>query len=56
MLRPNGVILVDNMLFDGRVIDLAEQGDNVQGIREFNDHVTRRRAGRAACCWPSATA
>ena len=38
MTRPGGVILVDNTLSNGRVVDLAEQGDSVVGIRQFNDH------------------
>jgi caffeoyl-CoA O-methyltransferase len=37
-MRPGGVILVDNTLSHGRVIDPAENGANVQGIRDFNDH------------------
>jgi caffeoyl-CoA O-methyltransferase len=40
MIRPGGVILVDNTLSHGRVVDLTEQGDNVQGIRRFNAHAT----------------
>lgn len=38
MIRSGGVILVDNTLSHGRVVDLAEQGDDVQGIRRFNGH------------------
>ena len=38
MVRPGGVILVDNTLSHGRVVDLTEQGDIVQGIRRFNEH------------------
>jgi caffeoyl-CoA O-methyltransferase len=38
MIRPGGVILVDNTLSHGRVVDLTEQDDNVQGIRRFNGH------------------
>jgi caffeoyl-CoA O-methyltransferase len=38
MIKPGGVILVDNTLSHGRVVDLAEQGDNVVGIRQFNGH------------------
>jgi caffeoyl-CoA O-methyltransferase len=38
-LRPNGVILVDNVLFHGSVIDPEATDDSVQGIRDFNDHV-----------------
>jgi len=38
-LRPNGVILVDNVLFHGSVIDPGATDDSAQGIRDFNDHV-----------------
>ena len=38
-LRPNGVILVDNVLFHGSVIDEAATDDSAKGIRAFNDHV-----------------
>jgi caffeoyl-CoA O-methyltransferase len=38
-LRPNGVILVDNVLFHGSVIDPGARDDSAQGIRDFNDHV-----------------
>jgi caffeoyl-CoA O-methyltransferase len=37
-IRPGGVILVDNTLSHGRVIDPASTDPNVQGIRDFNDH------------------
>jgi caffeoyl-CoA O-methyltransferase len=37
-IKPGGVILVDNTFSHGRVIQPAEQGDNVRGIRDFNDH------------------
>jgi caffeoyl-CoA O-methyltransferase len=38
-LAPGGVILVDNVLWGGSVIDDATQDDNVAAIRAFNDHV-----------------
>ncbi|HEY3908200.1 MAG TPA: class I SAM-dependent methyltransferase [Streptosporangiaceae bacterium] len=38
MIGSGGVILVDNTLSQGRVVDLAEQGDSVVGIRQFNGH------------------
>lgn len=37
-IRPGGALLVDNTLSHGRVIDPAETGAQVQGIRDFNDH------------------
>lgn len=38
-LRPNGVILVDNVLWMGTVADPANDGEDVQAIRAFNDFV-----------------
>jgi caffeoyl-CoA O-methyltransferase len=36
--RPGGIILVDNTLLHSRVIDPADTGASVLGIRDFNDH------------------
>ena len=36
LIRPGGLILVDNTLSHGRVVDPGEQGDDVKGIRRFN--------------------
>ncbi len=38
-LRPNGVILVDNVLWMGTVADPAMGGEDVTAIRAFNDFV-----------------
>src|SRR5215470_16492506 len=38
-LRPNGVILVDNVLWSGRVVDASAQDDMTKAIRAFNDKV-----------------
>jgi caffeoyl-CoA O-methyltransferase len=38
MIRPNGVILVDNTLSHGRVVDPGNTEERVQAIRRFNDH------------------
>ncbi len=38
MIRPGGVILADNTLSHGRVVDLHQQDNDVQGIRRFNGH------------------
>ncbi|HEU5309348.1 MAG TPA: O-methyltransferase [Acidimicrobiia bacterium] len=38
-LRPNGVILVDNTLQGGRIVDAAQQDDSVVAMRAFNDMV-----------------
>jgi predicted O-methyltransferase YrrM len=37
MIRQNGVIIVDNTLSHGRVVDQANTDANVEGIRRFND-------------------
>jgi caffeoyl-CoA O-methyltransferase len=37
-MRPGGLIMVDNTLFSGLVIDPASADANVQAIRVFNDH------------------
>ena len=38
MIRPNGVILVDNTLWSGQVAEPRITDDSVQAIRQFNDH------------------
>ena len=38
-LRPNGVILVDNVLWGGRVVDADADDDNTVAIKAFNDIV-----------------
>jgi caffeoyl-CoA O-methyltransferase len=40
-LRPGGLILVDNVLFMGTVVDPAVQNESVVAIRAFNDLVAR---------------
>ena len=37
-----GVILVDNVLWSGQVIDPADNSDDTVALREFNDHVAQR--------------
>jgi caffeoyl-CoA O-methyltransferase len=37
-MRPGGVILIDNTLADGRVVDAAATRENVVAIKAFNDH------------------
>ncbi len=39
-IRPGGLILVDNTLWSGRVVDESTGDDTVKIIRAFNDHVT----------------
>ncbi len=38
-LRPNGLLLVDNVFQGGRVIDPEAADDNTDAIRTFNTHV-----------------
>ena len=38
-LRPNGVLLVDNVLWDGRVVQPDATDENTLAIRAFNDMV-----------------
>lgn len=39
MMRPGGVILADNVLRDGRVLDAASTEPGIVRMREFNDTV-----------------
>jgi caffeoyl-CoA O-methyltransferase len=38
-LRPNGVILVDNVLWGGAVLDASTDDENTRAIKAFNDMV-----------------
>ena len=38
-LAPHGLIVVDNTLWGGRVLDPSENSDATRAIRRFNDHV-----------------
>ncbi len=40
-LRPGGLILLDNMLQSGRVIDDSENGESVVAIRSLNDAIAQ---------------
>lgn len=39
LLRPGGLIAVDNVLWDGAVADLKNQDKNTQAIRELNEKI-----------------
>jgi len=41
LIRPGGLILVDNVLWQGTVVDPAAEGENVEAIRAFNDWAAR---------------
>ena len=38
-LRPNGLIMVDNTLWSGSIIDDAKDDESTVALREFNDMV-----------------
>jgi caffeoyl-CoA O-methyltransferase len=40
-LRPGGVVLLDNVLWGGDVVDDSKTGDDVAAIRAVNDHVAQ---------------
>lgn len=39
LLRPGGLIAVDNTIWSGRVADATDQEESTVAIREFNEHV-----------------
>ncbi|KAL3934154.1 MAG: hypothetical protein SGBAC_010066 [Bacillariaceae sp.] len=36
LVRPNGIIAIDNVLWSGRVVDPKEQGDDTVALRQLN--------------------
>ena len=38
-LRPNGLLLFDNVLWSGAVVDASDRSENTEAIRALNDHV-----------------
>ena len=38
-LRPNGLVLLDNVLWSGNVVDESDDSENTVAIRAVNDHV-----------------
>jgi caffeoyl-CoA O-methyltransferase len=40
-MRKSGLILIDNVLWSGKVIDESDQRDDTRAIREMNDFVVR---------------
>jgi len=40
-LRPNGLILIDNVLWNGEVLNQRNQNPDTRGIRELNDFLPR---------------
>jgi predicted O-methyltransferase YrrM len=41
LLRPGGLVAVDNTLWNGAVIDAGDQSEDTKAIRAFNDAVYR---------------
>jgi predicted O-methyltransferase YrrM len=39
-LRPGGVLIIDNMLWHGRIFDESDQSPDTQGVREFTRRIT----------------
>lgn len=39
-LRPGGVLIIDNMLWHGKIFDDADQSEDTAGIREFTRRIT----------------
>jgi caffeoyl-CoA O-methyltransferase len=39
-LRPGGVLIVDNMLWSGRVFDQSDRSPSTQGVRELTRRIT----------------
>lgn len=38
-VRPGGVLLADNVLWSGEIVDESATGDNVEALRRFNEKV-----------------
>lgn len=39
LLRPNGLLLADNVLWGGSIVDSSDQSPSTRALREFNDVV-----------------
>lgn len=42
LLRPGGLIMIDNTLWDGKVIDKRADDEDTEAIRAFNDYLRER--------------
>ncbi len=42
-LRPGGVLIIDNMLWSGRIFDDADRSANTEGVRRFTRTITAGR-------------
>jgi caffeoyl-CoA O-methyltransferase len=43
-LRPGGLLIVDNLLFHGRIWDAGDRSPNTEGVREFTRLITSDQA------------
>ena len=41
LVRPGGVIAIDNVLWDGEVVNQQNQNENTHAIRELNDKIAK---------------
>jgi predicted O-methyltransferase YrrM len=41
LLRPGGVLAIDNVLWSGRVIDPAEDDESTRALRDLNERIAR---------------
>lgn len=41
LVRPGGLIIADNVLYSGLVLDSSTEDQNARGIIQFNDHVKK---------------
>jgi predicted O-methyltransferase YrrM len=39
-LRPGGALIIDNMLWQGKIFDPSDQSPDTQGVREFTRRIT----------------
>ncbi|MDZ7791386.1 MAG: class I SAM-dependent methyltransferase [Xanthomonadales bacterium] len=42
LVRPGGLIMIDNTLWDGKVVDSAHDDEDTEAIRGFNDYLHER--------------
>lgn len=42
LVRPGGLIMIDNTLWDGKVVDSGALDEDTEAIREFNDYLHER--------------
>ncbi|HMD05845.1 MAG TPA: hypothetical protein VKG68_11205, partial [Candidatus Binatus sp.] len=40
-MRPGGLVLLDNVLWSGRILDESVQDDDTQALRKLNDFIAK---------------